>query len=39
VSQDKLRESQARNRAILYYVLGLLAAIAAILEITQRLGG
>jgi hypothetical protein len=39
VSQDNLREIQAHNRAIAYYILGLFAVIAAAHEITVYLGG
>lgn len=39
MSQDSLREIQARNRAIAYYVLGLFAVIAAVHEIALHLGG
>lgn len=39
MSQNKLREAQARNRALLYYVLSLFAVVAAAHEITVYLGG
>lgn len=39
MSEDKLREAQARNRALHYYVLGLFAVIVATHEITLYLGG
>lgn len=39
MTQDKLREAQTRSRALLYYVLGLFAVVAAAHEITLYLGG
>lgn len=38
MTQDKLREAQAWNRALLYYVLGLFAVVAAAHEISLYLG-
>lgn len=37
--QANLREVQARNRALLYYVLGMFAVIAAAHEIVAYVGG
>lgn len=39
MSPKALREIQARNRAIAYYVLGLFAVIAAAHEIAFYIGG
>lgn len=39
MTQDNLREAQARNRALFYYVLGLFAVVAAVHEISLYLGG
>lgn len=39
MNQKNLREIQARNRALLFYVLGLFAVVAAAHEITLYLGG